>query len=479
MSLPCFSASTRWTEQQGHAAGGLWHTCTLFVFGALGLFFGQPNSVFHLPALALAFPFSLYLLSALAPSDKSAFFHCWLLALAGHAACLYWLLNPMHDVGGLDYGLAWIGVLLVAAYLACYSALAGLGMRRICRLFTGDRLNSLQGFSSHAHFAGFRPVACPPGILVTTALLAGFCYAGFEILCGVLFTGFPWLSLASAFARWPAWVQMASLIGSYGLSACFAAASCLMAALFLAPSRTERIVLAIAALVVTAIPPLYGDFLLARPLPAPGLPPLSLVMVQGNIDQNQKWNPQFQEDTINHYLGMSVRAIYNLQAAHPALKPDLVLWPETAMPFYFQAHPQYNARLRRFASEHNINLAFGTLGGESGTQHNTASPQFLYNRLYLLSSGGRISGIYDKQHLVPFGEYIPSFASSLTFLHNIAQGLDFSPGAAAEPLLLERPQMRALPALDDARLSALDNGKQESAQQALHADQGILLGVLI
>ena len=462
-----------------HTLRGPWQVYALVGFGALGMFLGQPNLFFHVPVLVLGFPFCLHLLSALAPSDKSAFLRCWLLGLAGHAAGLYWLVNPMHDVGGLSYELAWPGVLLLSAYLACYSGLAGLGMRRLRRFFALDRPGKTRAG------AGSAPVSPIGGSLasslltglVPASLLSGCAYAGFEVLCGALFTGFPWLSLSSAFALRPAWVQAASLVGSYGLSACFTAVACLGASALLAPSRPERLAGAILALILAGAFPLHGNQRLANPLPAPAGPPLSLVMVQGNIDQNQKWDPRFQEATIAHYLNMSSQALRDSRAALPENAPALVIWPETAMPFYFQAHPAYAGRLRRFAAEHNVNLAFGALGVDQDPRDNTAS-NLLYNRLYLLSATGGVAGFYDKQHLVPFGEYIP-FASSLTFLRNIAQGLDFSSGTVDRPLPLVRPQARPDPLSDAPLPSAAGGEAPESTPQTERAEQRVPLGVLI
>ena len=450
-----------------------WRAYALIAPGAACLFIGQPNPFFHAPALTLGFPLCLCLLAALAPTDKSAAFRCWLLGLAGNAAGLYWLVNPMHDVGGLGYELAWPGVLLVAAYLACYSALAGLAMRRIRRLF------ALDGATDAAP-----PVKRSPALflltgLVPAALLSGAAYGGFEVLCGVLFTGFPWLSLSSAFALHPAWVQAASLVGSYGLSACFAAAACLGAFAVLAATPPERIGAAVLAFVLTAALPFGGTLRLGQPLPEAA--PLSILMVQGNIDQNQKWDPQFQEATIAHYQDMTRRAITDLRAAHPDAGPnagpDLVIWPETAMPFYFQAHPEYAGRLRRFAAEMNVNLSFGALGAGPAPRGSEKTAG-LYNRLYLLSANGRIAGFYDKEHLVPFGEYIP-FASSLTFLRNIMQGLDFSPGTSARPLLLVRPQPRRDPLADAPLPSRGGEKSREPASPAAQADRPVGIGVLI
>lgn len=449
---------------------GHWPTFLLVVVGALGLFIGQPNQLFHLPILALCFPFSLYLLSALAPTDTSAFLRCWLLGLAGNTAGLYWLVNPLHDVGGLGYELAVPGAMLMSGYLACYAAFAGFGMRRLRRLFSLP----IPGFAPDSARSA---TASLLQRLAPSSLLAGLAYAGFEVLCGTLFTGFPWLSLSSAFALRPAWVQAASITGGYGLSACFAFCACLGAAALLARTRSESACAALLALVLTAALPAYGGIRLSRPLPESATPPVSVLMVQGNIDQNQKWLPEFQEATLEHYLSLSKKGMGLQGESLPDKRPDLLLWPETAMPFYFQAQPELTGRLRRFAAFHNVNLAFGSLGVETG-RLDGQPVNLLHNRLFLLSASGMISGIYDKQHLVPFGEYIP-FASSLAFLRNITQGLDFTPGSTVRPLSLALPEVRPDPLADAPHPSQTGNETGVSTPFDPVRERRIPLGVLI
>lgn len=389
---------------------------TLFIvlLGAAGFFFGMPNTVLHFPPLALLYPLCLYLLASLAPTGKLAFFHGWLLGLAAHTAGLYWMVYPMHDVAGIPFALAVPCVLLLFSYFACYGALACLAMRNLRLLFGAP------GPGSTGRLASF---LLPP-------LLGGLAFAGFEVLCGVLFTGFPWLNLSAAFGFSESWIQAASLFGGYGLSGLFAVAACLAAADLLAFPDRKRIALVLGAVVLFSIPG-YGLLRLDKDRPEPSGPPLSLVMIQGNIDQNQKWLPAFQKGTLEHYITLSERVLRELHNADPRKATDLVLWPETAMPFYFELHPEYAERLYRFASDNQVGLAFGSLG-VLRTAH---QPARLNNRLYLLSPSGGIAGYYDKRHLVPFGEYTP-FSADIPLLRDLLQGMDFSPGTVTEPIPL-------------------------------------------
>ena len=429
----------------------------IVTLGAAGMFIGQPNPLLHVPAAVLLVPFCLYLLATRASSGKTAFLNGWGLGLLGNILALYWLIFPLSEVGGLPYPLAAPCVVLLSAVLACYSGLACVGMHR-SRL-----LLALPGKEDSPTLLG----------LLLAPVLGGLAFGGFEILCGTLFTGFPWISLSSAFALWPAWVQAASLIGSYSLTAVYAIAACLAASAFASCGKT-RVAAAVLALAIAAAAPIYGMLRLQERLPETAAPSLSLIMVQGNINQNQKWDPAFQQATLNHFIGLSEKAMEALRKKDPDQRLDLILWPETAMPFYFQAQDEHAFTLRQFAASNNVNLAFGTLGAArslSGAPH-------LYNRLHFLGPDGNTAGYYDKQHLVPFGEYIP-FAIELEFLRNILQGLDFSPGTVTAPLRLPLPAPKNDP-LADAVMPPLLNGQpQVLTPGTAKMPQTLHLGVLI
>lgn len=387
----------------------LWPLC-LTATGVAGIFFGLPNPTLHIPLLALLFLFSLYILAATASDGRKAFIRGWALGLFGNSAGLYWMVFPLHDVAGIPLILAIPCVVPLFACLALFTALCSLG------------LYNLQSFRA-APGRGSGRFLLPP-------LLGGLGYGGFEALCGRLFTGFPWLSLSTAFAFQPEWTQAASLVGAYGLSALYAVAAFSAAAACLTPGR-PRVLTSVAALAILLALPCYGLFRLALPLEQEEIP-LSLIMVQGNIDQSLKWDPAFQRATLDRYLSLSKTA---LLAQRPALSfppADLVLWPETAMPFYFQLHHEYAAELRRFAVDNGAYLGFGAPGVLQ-----TPRGSSLLNRFYLLSPSGAVAGFYDKEHLVPFGEYTP-FAAHIPFLRELLQGMDFAPGTRNKPLRLQR-----------------------------------------
>lgn len=397
----------------------------LVFIGAAGFFFGLPNPVLHLPALALLYPFCLYLLSMTASTSRAALQWGWLLGFAGNVAGLYWMVYPMHDVAGMPFILAAPCVALLFAYFACYAALTALGIRRLHTLFPGTEQKEPGGTVSSALVRSLAP-----------PLLAGLAWGGFEVICGLLFTGFPWLSLSTAFAFHPLWVQAASLVGGYGLSSLYAACAFLLAAALLAPPSPKRRLPVLSAIVLMSAIAGYGAWRLESPLPPADGAGLTVVMAQGNVDQNHKWDPAFQQGTLRQYLALSEEALAEAKSAYGPDRPILVLWPETAMPFYFQHSEDYALALRDFVLRNNVHLAFGTLG----VDYAPPPPAKLHNRLYLFSSLGGIEGYYDKQHLVPFGEYMP-FAADIPFLRDLLQGLDFSSGKEDAPLVLEEKNL--------------------------------------
>jgi len=380
----------------------------LACLGATGIFFGLPNGLLHVPLLSLLFPFSLYMLAATASSGKQAFRRGWWLGFCGNAAGLYWLVFPLHDVAGIPLVLAIPFVVPLFVCLSLFTALAALG------------LYNLRGHAA----AGRKGRACLP------VLLGGLAYGGFEVFCSWLFTGFPWLSLSTAFAFQPAWTQVASVVGAYGLSAFYAVAAFAAASACLESGKPRLIAAAVALGILLALPG-YGIFRLT-PASEQKEQPLSLIMVQGNIDQSLKWDPAFQKATLDHYLALSEKALSACASSPACPKPELLLWPETAMPFYFQQQHEYADTIRRFATDNGIYLAFGA----PAFQRDPRSTSLL-NRLYLLSPSGVTTGFYDKEHLVPFGEYTP-FAASIPFLNDILQGMDFIPGMHNQLLRLHR-----------------------------------------
>ena len=149
--------------------------------------------------------------------------------------------------------------------------------------------------------------------------------------------------------------------------------------------------------------------------------PQRVLMVQGNIPQDVKWDPAFQESTVRTYERLTRKGCRSAGT--------LVVWPESALPFYFQGEPAYAARVEALAAE----LKSCLVTGSPAYEKEGDLVRYL-NSAFLISRQGGVVGRSDKMHLVPFGEYVP-LASLFPFVNKLVAGIgDFSPGKGAVPL---------------------------------------------
>jgi len=369
----------------------------LAVLGAAGAFFAFANPVARLPLAVLLFPWCLARVAQAAGTSKRAFRLGWLSGTLASSASLYWIALPVHDYGFLPWILAVPCPMAMGCVLGLYTGLFCWALARTSR--------------------SFGPVLW--------GLFAGLSWWGLEALKGWLFTGFPWFPLAEALTPWPWAIQSVNLIGAYGLSAVLA-----MCAAWLAPAgQGSKVRPALAALVAFALLAAYGLGTIDR-MPAPS-GSFSAALIQGNVDQGVKWSPDMQEETIGKYAALSRSAL--------SRKPDILLWPETAMPFYLQEPSPLSAQVRDFARQTGIPLVTGAPGFERRKGREFS----IFNSAFLVNPDGSISQ-YDKQHLVPFGEYAP-FGQDIPILETLLQGVGaFTPGTRTAPLRYGRVAMGVL-----------------------------------
>jgi apolipoprotein N-acyltransferase len=146
-----------------------------------------------------------------------------------------------------------------------------------------------------------------------------------------------------------------------------------------------------------------------------------VALIQGNIPQDVKWSPEFRQQTVDTYERLT------REAARGGV--DLIIWPESAVPFFFQDEPLQAERIRELAIDLNAYLLFGSPAHELRNGRST-----YLNSAFLISPHGTTLGRADKLHLVPFGEYVP-LGNILTFINKIVVGIgDFAPGERAVPL---------------------------------------------
>lgn len=213
----------------------------------------------------------------------------------------------------------------------------------------------------------------------------------FEALRGHLFTGFPWAMAGHIWIDTPV-AQLAALSGALGLSALTLAVAALLARTVRPLWRGKALKaasLALAAVVLVAAGWGWGALRLAEP--EPEARDIRLRLVQPNALQHLKWDRDFAEFYFFRHLDLS--------ATEPAdgRAPDLVIWSETAVPFFLE-NPGAG-----------LVMAADAAGGVPlvlGIQRRDDVGRF-FNSLAVLDETGTAVAVHDKHHLVPFGEYVP------------------------------------------------------------------------
>lgn len=343
--------------------------------------------VHALPVLLLTFPAFLAVLWR-AESWRRAAWWGALFGFGHHAAGLYWITHALFTDIERWFWLVPVAAPGVALPLALFSALPAV--------------------------AAWRAGPGWPGVL---ALAGGWVLA--EMLRGVLFTGFPWNLLGTAWAFEALPLQPAATLGVHGLSLM----TVLLAAL---PALGWRLALPM-LLVGLAAWWGYGAWRLLAPSP----PDVSaqVVIVQGNVAQDLKWQEDQRLPIFLRYVEMTRAAGSAAAAAHPG-QPVLVVWPETASPFLL-TEDQEARRLAAAALPSEGWLLAGTVRAERDGQGRLTA---LWNSLVALDAAGTVHGVYDKAHLVPFGEYMP--LGGMLPIRMVTGGRDFSAGPGRVALAL-------------------------------------------
>lgn len=225
------------------------------------------------------------------------------------------------------------------------------------------------------------------------ALAFGFALA--EWLRGFLFTGFPWNAIGYAAMPVPLLMQSDSLVGMNGMNA-LAVFVFAMPAL-LAGRRQLRLGLALVLLLIAAHIG-FGYIRLTAPTPAGGKT-LDVRIVQPSVDLSEKWDASVRDRIFSTMLALSSKAP---EAGHH--KPQLILWPETSVPFLFTERPDALTAIGDALADGQM-LITGAVREEGAAGQ--GSDSLYYNSVVAIDDRGEIVDAVDKVHLVPFGEYLP------------------------------------------------------------------------
>ncbi|MBC8208438.1 MAG: apolipoprotein N-acyltransferase [Desulfobulbaceae bacterium] len=325
--------------------------------------------------------------------------------LAHYLLLLYWIVIVLGRYGGVPLPLAVGALFLLASYMAFYFVVFALVAHRL--------------------FHWPRP------FFVLLALPA--LWVGLDWVRSWLLTGLPWMDLGYGLAGVPWLLQSADIWGHHGLTWLIVLVNVLLASVIAAKGRKQL--------------PLWGTVLLIFMLVAAysswrwlqlekqvaAAETLRVGLVQGNIEQDMKWSPEWQQRTVDRY----VEASRKLAAEQ---RPDLIIWPEAALPFY--------------PIDHELLAPVQVMGRETGVPLLTGAPWYeldyeqekvhFYNSALLQDTNGFFAQRYDKSHLVPFGEYVP-LRRFLFFLKPLVETIgDFTVGSNAQALACEQARIGVL-----------------------------------
>ncbi len=372
------------------AAAGwpFWKRSAAAALAGLGLALGQ--APFSLVPVALGAA-AVALFSGLAArAPRQAAWHGWLTGTSYGALSLFWITEPFQVDAARDGWLAPFALFFMAGGLGLFWAAAF--------------------WLAHRHAAG-------RGLARALVMLAVF-WTGAEMLRSYAFTGFPWGLTSYLWIDTPVY-QLAAFAGPHGLT--LATVLCAAALLWAVMTRRLAPGLIAGGLVLAALA--GGQWRAAQPDAGQGARPV-VRLIQPNATQKQKWDPAMMPVFYNRQLALS--------AAPPAPgrpAPALVVWPEVAVPFLL-SNPD--------APFWQISRAAGGAPVVLGAQRIERGHAF--NSLALLGPGGQIRAIYDKRHLVPFGEYIPArrLAAVIGLNALAAQyGSGYTPGTGARTLRID------------------------------------------
>jgi apolipoprotein N-acyltransferase len=285
----------------------------------------------------------------------------WVFGVAHFIVGLNWIATAFTYQDNMPAWLGWVAVVLLSLYLALFPALASALAWRV----------------AHQQRLGFVFVFAAAWMLS-------------EWLRASFLTGFAWNPLAAVCLELPWVAQGARWIGTYGLSGLWV----LAAGLFWAGTRHRwRPTLAL-TLVLAAISMALGQSMTLGQVP-PGATAIPFRVVQPNIGEDEKYDPEQEERNVRRYAQLS---------GAPASVPRLLLWPEGATLRFLDIEPKARVELAALLGPHDLLIT----GGPSVILDLHGNDDVYHNSVFTIDKAAAIRGRYDKAHLVPFGEYLPA-----------------------------------------------------------------------
>jgi apolipoprotein N-acyltransferase len=337
------------------------------------------------------------LLSLWEKSPRKAFTAGYIFGLVYFFGTLYWIYYSINHYGGVSFLSSLAIVVLLCLYLGLYPALFSFLFVKVIRR---TKL---------------------PALFIAPVL-----WVVLEFARSYAFTGFPWASIGYSQDRFLHMIQIADITGIYGISFLVLAVNGAIADVFLLRKRISdmplfpisyTVVGLVLLLLVIAGSFGYSHWRLSQERPGNTI---RISLVQGDIEQDKKWEPSYQNEVLVTYFDLSRKAL--------ASSPQMIVWPETALPFIFDYNETNTKKLTAFQQGLGTDLLFGTIL----VKEQSAGKTLLSNSAVLLDKEGKNIYEYDKIHLVPFGEYVP-LKSVLFFIDKLVTGIgDYVPGKRYE-----------------------------------------------
>ncbi|MDH3228658.1 MAG: apolipoprotein N-acyltransferase [Alphaproteobacteria bacterium] len=343
--------------------------------------------VYLLPVLYIAFAGLVWMLPA-GLRRRTAFFTGWWFGMGYFVSSLYWI-----GFAPVTYSIDFLWVLPFAV----------VGLPIILAVFHGTAtlLASLRGDGN-----------------VRRALMLALAWGATEWLRGEVLTGFPWNLAGYGWLVSDALAQSAAVFGMYGVTLLAVTAAALAAGVAGGSARRRWLSLGL-AVAIPAVAWAGGSVRLAG---APALadqmiPGVGLRLVQANIPQREKWDRRLIRRNFNLQMSLSVDG-----------RPDWIthiVWPETAATIDLTNNDEVRKAVAGIVPEGGLLL--------TGTPRRARAPDRVWNAMIALDGSGNITAVFDKFHLVPFGEYMP-LRAILPFDKITPGTLDFSAGPGPQTI---------------------------------------------
>jgi len=313
-----------------------------------------------------------FLVSLCGRSSRGAFMSGFLMGLPYFFGTNYWLYHSISQYGGVNIVISYLLVFLLSMYLSLYT-----------------------GIFASLYVSRIKHTSLP------AVLIAPFLWVVLEYIRSIALTGFPYSLIGYTQHEFLKFIQIADITGVFGVSFLVVAVNGAIADFFILKKRvsdkplfdmnpTINGYLFITIIVIANL--FYGSHRLNDKTTSSSF---TAAIVQPNIEQDIKWDRRYQDTVLDTLESLTLKSLES--------GADIIIWPETALPFYYGHDRQNTDRFRAFVNS----ISTPVLTGAVTVHEDEDNVISLRNSSIFTNKKGKETFRYDKVHLVPFGEYIP------------------------------------------------------------------------